>query len=124
MWFATETGRTLYALSGGLDRSDWVRNLVADPEVRVRVGRMDGEATARVLEAGTDEDALARRLLVEKYQRAGHDDLVDWGRTALAVAFDLGDAARPVRTRSRGWRPGPTRSDPSAPPSPPGDRGR
>lgn len=89
MWFATETGRTLYALSGGLDRSDWVRNLVADPNVRVRVGRTEDEATARVLEAGTDEDALARRLLVGKYQRTGHDDLVDWGRTALAVAFDL-----------------------------------
>ena len=122
MWFATETGRTLYALSGALDRSDWVRNLVAEPKVRVRVGRADGEATARVLEAGSDEDALARRLLVEKYQRAGHDDLVDWGRTALAVAFDLGEP--PARTRSPGWRRGPTRSGPSDPPSPPGDRGR
>jgi deazaflavin-dependent oxidoreductase (nitroreductase family) len=89
MWFATETGHTIYALSGGLDRSDWVRNLMSDPNVRVRVGDREGDATARVLKAGTEEDSQARRLLLDKYQRPGHDDLADWGRTALAVAFDL-----------------------------------
>jgi replication-associated recombination protein RarA len=58
--------------------------------VRVRVG--DGEdasARARVLEAGSDEDALARRLLLAKYERPGASDLEAWGHAALAVAFDL-----------------------------------
>jgi hypothetical protein len=34
------------------------------------------------------EDALARRLLLEKYA-PDEDDLEDWARTALAMAFDL-----------------------------------
>ena len=36
IWFALE-GRTVYLLSGGRDRSNWVRNLQADPSVRVRI---------------------------------------------------------------------------------------
>jgi hypothetical protein len=77
-------------LAGGRERADWVRNLVADPAVRVRVGEGDQvDARARVLEAGSDEDGLARRLVLEKYQAAGSTDLESWGRTALAVALDL-----------------------------------
>ena len=77
-------------LAGGRERADWVRNLLVDPATRVRVG--DGEevdARARVLEPGTAEDALARRLVLEKYQAPGATDLQGWGRSALAVAFDL-----------------------------------
>jgi deazaflavin-dependent oxidoreductase (nitroreductase family) len=91
IWFGTGPGpgRTIYVLAGGRDRADWVRNLMAEPHVQVQVGDTGGEATARVLQEGTDEDALARRLLLAKYQRPGKDDLVDWGRTALPVALDL-----------------------------------
>lgn len=77
-------------LAGGRDRADWVRNLTADPAVRVRVGEGEEvEAGARVLEAATGEDGLARRLVLEKYQAPGATDLESWGRSALAVAFDL-----------------------------------
>ena len=64
---------------------------MVDPAVRVRVGRSgaDDPATARVLEAGTDEDALARRLVLQKYAAPGSHDLDGWGRSALAVALDL-----------------------------------
>jgi hypothetical protein len=41
------------------------------------------------VEAGTDEDARARRLLVAKYADPGTDDLSGWGRSALPVALDL-----------------------------------
>ena len=34
-------------------------------------------------------DALARRLLLEKYEPAYSGDLSEWGRTALPVAVDL-----------------------------------
>lgn len=81
-------------LAGGRRRADWVRNLLADPATRVRVG--DGEevdARARVLEAGEAEDALARRLVLDKYQAPGTSDLERWGRSALAVAFDLDGAS-------------------------------
>jgi deazaflavin-dependent oxidoreductase (nitroreductase family) len=89
MWFAGESGRTIYALAGGREQADWVRNLMADPAVHVRIGDREGPATAHVVEPGTDEDAAARRLVLDKYQAAGATDLESWGRTALPVAFDL-----------------------------------
>jgi deazaflavin-dependent oxidoreductase (nitroreductase family) len=88
IWFA-RSGNTLYLLSGGRDTSDWVRNLQRDPGVTVRMGDRTHHATARMVEPGTDEDALARRLVLAKYQTPGGDDLTSWGRTALPVALDL-----------------------------------
>jgi deazaflavin-dependent oxidoreductase (nitroreductase family) len=88
IWFAA-VGRTLYLLAGGRDRADWVRNLRAAPAVEVRIAAQQYQAVARVLEAGTEEDRLARRLLLAKYQSPGAHDLERWGETALAVAVDL-----------------------------------
>lgn len=90
IWFA-RSGPTLFLLAGGRQRADWVRNLMAAPAVRVRMGESEQPGTARVLPSGSDEDALARRLLLERYQAPGSDDLEAWGRTALAVAVDLPD---------------------------------
>ena len=87
IWFALEQG-VLYMLSGGRERSDWVRNLARKPQVSVRIGKSTFEGVARVVEPDTPEDALARRLLVEKYH-SGHDDLSSWGREALPVAVDF-----------------------------------
>ena len=44
-----------------------------------------------MLLGGDDEDALARRLLLAKYQK--DDELERWGRTALPVAIDLASGA-------------------------------
>lgn len=88
IWFALEA-ETLYILSGGRERSDWVRNTRQTPAVSVRIGETAFEGNARIVEPGTDEDALARRLLVEKYGPRYSGDLSIWGRTALPVAIDL-----------------------------------
>ncbi|MFL5736952.1 MAG: nitroreductase/quinone reductase family protein [Actinomycetota bacterium] len=88
IWFGLERD-TLYLMSGGRDRSDWVKNLLADPAVEVRVGDETFNAAARVVE-DPEEDALTRRVLVEKYASA-EDDLSEWGRTALPIALDLSD---------------------------------
>ena len=91
IWFALQ-GRTLYLLSGGGDRSDWVRNLSRDPAVTVRLGRRDAAVLpgrARVVEAGSDEDELARRLVAGKYQPTYGGDLSRWRRSAQPVAVDL-----------------------------------
>lgn len=77
-------------MADALERADWVRNGMADPRVTVRIGDQEGDATGRVVEAGTDEDALARRLLLAKYRTPGQGDLEGWSRSALPVAFDLG----------------------------------
>ncbi len=92
IWFARHDA-TLYVLAGGRERADWVRNLMADPAVALRLGDDHHHATARVLVSGTDEDGLARRLLLEKYQAPGTADLERWGASALAVAFDLDPGA-------------------------------
>jgi deazaflavin-dependent oxidoreductase (nitroreductase family) len=86
IWFGLE-GNTLYMLSGGGDRSNWVRNLMGDSSVTVRIGETTFEGRARVVE-DPDEDARARRLLLGKYGTGGRD-LSNWGRTALPIAVDL-----------------------------------
>jgi deazaflavin-dependent oxidoreductase (nitroreductase family) len=91
IWFALQD-RTLYLLSGGGDRSDWVRNLLRHPEVSVRLGRRDAArlpGRARLVEPGSDEDELARRLVAGKYQPGYGGDLSSWRRSALPVAVDL-----------------------------------
>lgn len=88
IWFARENG-TLYLLSGGGDSADWVRNLRKTPAVKVRIGSRTVAARAREVSAH-DEDALARRLLDEKYMgwKTGKR-LSSWARNALPVAIEL-----------------------------------
>ena len=88
IWFShvPETP-TLYMLSGGGDRSDWVKNLRRNPEVTVRIaqGRFAGLAREA---RDAEEDELARRLLVEKYE-SSPGRLENWRRRALPVVVDL-----------------------------------
>jgi deazaflavin-dependent oxidoreductase (nitroreductase family) len=93
IWFALHEG-TVYVLSGGRERSDWVANLLADPRVTFELGGETREIPARTLEPGTEEDALARRLLVAKYTSRDPDDLGEWGRTSLPIALAWHGAER------------------------------
>jgi deazaflavin-dependent oxidoreductase (nitroreductase family) len=94
IWFALHDG-VVYMLSGGAARSDWVRNLIADSTVSIRLGEETRTTTAPVLTAGSEEDTIARRLLVEKYRTRYSGELDEWGRTSLpvAVAWSAGRAA-------------------------------
>jgi deazaflavin-dependent oxidoreductase (nitroreductase family) len=87
IWFGREPGAsTIYMLSGGADSSDWVRNIRADGTVTVRVGEEPFAGRGRIVEDAA-EDALARKLLGDKY---GHTmDLTRWLVEALPVAIDL-----------------------------------
>ncbi len=87
IWFALD-GTTLFLLAGARQRSDWVRNLIADPAVTVRLGGEHYPATARVLEAGTAEDERARTLVFDKYSPTNRD-LTGWRVAALPVAIDV-----------------------------------
>jgi deazaflavin-dependent oxidoreductase (nitroreductase family) len=86
IWFALGAPSILYLMSGGRDRSDWVRNLMAQPTVTVRVRGTTYDATARVIEPTTDEDARARSLLFEKYDDGS---LASWRDSALPIALDV-----------------------------------
>lgn len=85
IWFGVRDAM-VYLLSGGGERSDWVRNLMAQPEVALELGGRKRTTTARIIAAGSDEDGIARQLLVDKYQARGSGDLAEWGRTATVVA--------------------------------------
>ena len=101
IWFATQDGR-MYLLSGGRERSDWVRNILANPRVTVELGDETHAGVARVLQPGAVEDQRARELLVGKY-RAG-DNLDEWGRTALPVVIEFpadGDSSPDSGSSSR-----------------------
>lgn len=87
IWFAIDND-TLYMLSGGGERSDWVRNLLVRPAVTIEVGagRFDGHA--RVVRERA-EDELARALLFDKYAESYGSDLSGWRGSALPIAVDL-----------------------------------
>ncbi len=86
IWFVLN-GHTLYMLSGGMDRSDWVKNALRLPDVTVRIKDKIIAGNARLVK-GAEEDALARQLIGEKYQKS-EEDLDEWLRSALPVAVDL-----------------------------------
>jgi deazaflavin-dependent oxidoreductase (nitroreductase family) len=86
IWFALHNS-TLYILSGGLDRSDWVKNSLRHPHVSIKIRDSVFEGQARSVK-NADEDALARKLLFDKYSPTD-DDLEEWARTSLPMAFDL-----------------------------------
>jgi len=88
IWFALiPERRALYMLSGGGDRSDWVKNLSRDPDVEVRIAGKHYSGRARGAK-DREEDELARRLLVEKYE-SSPGRLEGWRRRALPLVVDL-----------------------------------
>ncbi len=87
IWFALN-GQTLYMLSGGRDKSDWVKNALHTPAVQVKINNTMLSGQARLVN-DNEEDALARKLVFEKYVPRSSDDLVDWSRTSLPVVVDI-----------------------------------
>jgi len=83
IWFALK-GDTVYLLSGGGARANWVRNILAAPAVRLRIANETFEGRARVI-GDPDEVAEARELVAGKYGRLDSE----WRREGLPVAVDL-----------------------------------
>jgi hypothetical protein len=84
IWFGLD-GDTLYMLSGGRARSDWVKNLIRQSEVQVRLGDRIFEGRARSSAAETRTPAPASCC---------------WRSTALATAATSRNGER-RRSRSR-----------------------
>jgi len=88
IWFGLND-TMLYLMSGGMDKSDWVKNLIKNPEVTVRIVKQTFSATARLVK-DEQEEMLARTMLADKYkERESDGSLSDWARTALVVGIDL-----------------------------------
>jgi deazaflavin-dependent oxidoreductase (nitroreductase family) len=87
IWFALHK-QTLYMLSGGRDKSDWVKNTLHTPTVQVKINNTMISGQARDV-TSTEEDTLARKIVFEKYAPRSNDDLVDWSHTSLPIAIDI-----------------------------------
>lgn len=87
IWFA-HVDSTLYMLSGGGDRSDWVRNMTCIPAVWIRVGGREYKGAGRIV-TDPQEDRLARNAVHDKYAAHYGGDLIGWRETALPIAVDI-----------------------------------
>src|SRR5260221_9205041 len=88
IWFGLND-TTLYLLSGGMDKSDWVKNLIKNPKVTVRIVKQTFNVIARLVK-DEQEEMLARTMLADKYkERESDGSLSDWAHTALVVGIDL-----------------------------------
>lgn len=93
MWFAAHPDAadptTVYCLSGGRDRADWVKNVRATPALRIRIAGTTYAATGAVVE-GEPDDPRAREALSAKYHGWTGGDLPnEWAKESLPVAFRL-----------------------------------
>jgi deazaflavin-dependent oxidoreductase (nitroreductase family) len=90
IWFAADSVRDrIYLLAGGRDDAQWVRNLRANPSVRVFMASQSFSGIGTVIEGGPDDD-LVRRSLAAKYQGwSAGKTLSSWARDSLPVAIDL-----------------------------------
>lgn len=90
IWFALQ-GTTAYLMNGDskhdAGKADWVRNLLKQPSVSLRIADQTFKASGRIV-TEADEDALARRLLLAKYATI-EKPLETWGRVAVPVAIEL-----------------------------------
>lgn len=88
IWFGA-SGGSLYMMSGGGANADWVKNLLKNAQVSVRVSDRCFAGTARLV-TDADEERLVRNLLATKYdEREPDGELDEWARTALPVAVDV-----------------------------------
>lgn len=96
IWHAARGG-VIYLMPGDRERADWVRDILANPQVLWRIGgprelTPDGAvpAEARPVTGDPYAEAAARRLLAARYQGWQEGDVLsDWASTAMVVAVHL-----------------------------------
>ena len=85
IWFVVHEG-SIYIMSGNLARSDWVKNLLKDPNVTLRIAGQTFPAIASI--NATSEEILIRNKMADKYkEREADGSLSEWAQTALVVKF-------------------------------------
>lgn len=68
IWFIVHDG-AFYVFAEGFREADWVKNVIRNPRVKVRVGDRALDATARVLDETRDAEEwqIVQRLARDKY---------------------------------------------------------
>ncbi len=88
IWFGVQNS-SIYLMAGGGHNSDWVKNLLKDSNVTVRIANHTFTGTARLVKE-EQEEMTARNMLADKYKEREEDrSLSEWARTALPVAIDV-----------------------------------
>jgi deazaflavin-dependent oxidoreductase (nitroreductase family) len=90
IWFGLNDA-TLYLMSGD-GKSDWVKNLLKNPSVTVRIAKHIFSGTACLVTEDKDEpeQIMARNMLADKYnEREADGSLSEWAQTAVVVGIDL-----------------------------------
>lgn len=87
IWFIVYEN-SLYLMSGGMDKSDWVKNLLKEPLVTLRLAGQTFPAVASLLDDKTTE-LLIRTAMAIKYNEWEGKELSQWAKTALVVKFEL-----------------------------------
>jgi deazaflavin-dependent oxidoreductase (nitroreductase family) len=82
-------GGNIYLLSDAGGDAEWVKNLVINPEVSVRIGSDTVAGMARVIVNSAAEERLARHLLAAKYEGwRENEPLSAWATEALPVVIE------------------------------------
>ncbi len=88
IWFTVHNQR-IYLISGGDNRSDWVKNLLADPTVDIEIGSQRWRATAR---PDRSRQHPVRERLAGRYQNWQPDQpLTNWATTGLIIELTIDD---------------------------------
>jgi deazaflavin-dependent oxidoreductase (nitroreductase family) len=88
IWFASD-GATIWLLSGGMDRSDWVRNLRRNPSVRVRIGQQWFTGTGSVITDPAGDRTAREQVAAKYYGWRGGELPNEWSHTSLPVRVTL-----------------------------------
>lgn len=92
IWFGLNN-TTLYLMSGD-GKSDWVKNLLKNPSVTVRIAEHTFSGTARLVN-DEQEQIMARNMLADKYkEREADGSLSEWAQTALVVGIDANSSEK------------------------------
>lgn len=87
IWFGLNR-TTLYLMSGD-GKSDWVKNLLKNPSVTVKIAEHTFSGTARLIK-DEQQQMLARHMIADKYrEREADGSLSEWAQTAVVVGIDV-----------------------------------
>jgi deazaflavin-dependent oxidoreductase (nitroreductase family) len=87
IWFVVHEN-ALYLMSGGGTNSDWVKNLLKEPNVSIRIAGQTFAALASILK-DTMVESEVRMKMATKYNEMEGRGLSEWARTALVVKFSF-----------------------------------
>lgn len=89
IWFCVHEN-SLYLLSGGGHESDWVRNLLKDPHVTLRIAGQTFPAVASLLEDKLIEPLVRMAMAIKYNEWEEGRSPSEWARSALVVRVDVG----------------------------------